>query len=103
MRCKSSTFDLFESFLFQAENFTGRTLKKVVSDNGGEFGNKCFSALFDSRCGTTSQSEKSLRREIVNYTSNNVCCATGAAEAAFRSDTALERVVLRKRKVWLFV
>jgi hypothetical protein len=53
---------------------------------------------FCNRCGTFIQSEKSLRREIVNYTTNNVCCATGAAEAAFRSNTAWGRVALRKRK-----
>jgi hypothetical protein len=52
-----------------------------------------------TRCGTTIQSEKSLRREIVNCTIDNVCCATGAVEAAFISNTALGRVALRKRKV----
>jgi hypothetical protein len=39
MCCKSATFDLFKSFLQKAENFTGRTLKQVVSDNGHEFCN----------------------------------------------------------------
>jgi hypothetical protein len=51
------------------------------------------------RCGTTIQSEKIWRREIVNYTTNNVCCATGSVEVAFRSNTDLGRVALRKRKV----
>ena len=49
------------------------------------------------------QGEIELGREIVNYTTNNVCFATGALEAAFRSNTALGRVALRKRKVWLFL
>jgi hypothetical protein len=44
-------------------------------------------------CGTTIQSEKSLRREIVNHTTNNVSCATGAVDAAFKSNTDLGRVV----------
>ncbi|PLW41870.1 hypothetical protein PCASD_05550 [Puccinia coronata f. sp. avenae] len=49
MRCKSSTFNLFASFLCQAENFTGRKLKQVVSNNGGKFCNKPFASLFDER------------------------------------------------------
>jgi hypothetical protein len=40
MCCKSATFELFQSFLHKAENFTGRTLKQVVSDNSGKFCNK---------------------------------------------------------------
>jgi hypothetical protein len=32
-----------------------------------------------------------------------VNCATGAVEAAFRSNAAVGRVALRKRKVWLFL
>jgi hypothetical protein len=49
MRCKSTTFNLFASFLCQAENFTGRKLKQVVSNNGGEFCNKPFASLFDEQ------------------------------------------------------
>jgi transposase InsO family protein len=49
MRCKSATFNLFTSFLCQAETFTGRKLKPVVSDNGGKFCNKRFASLFDER------------------------------------------------------
>jgi hypothetical protein len=40
----------------------------------------------------------SLRREIVNHTTNNVNCATDAVEAAFKSNNSLGRVALRKRK-----
>jgi transposase InsO family protein len=46
---KSDTFSLFMTFLNRAENFTGRTLKSVVSNNGGEFVNKKFADLFQSR------------------------------------------------------
>jgi hypothetical protein len=48
--------------------------------------------------GTANQSEKSFRREIVNHTTNNESCAISAVEAAFRSNTALGRVALRKKK-----
>jgi transposase InsO family protein len=49
MRCKSDTFHFFKIFLSQAETFTNHRLKMVVSDNGGEFCNKQFSALYQQR------------------------------------------------------
>jgi hypothetical protein len=46
---KSDTFSHFMTFLNHAENHMSRTLKSVVSDNGGEFVNQQFAALFKSR------------------------------------------------------
>jgi hypothetical protein len=46
MPCKSKTFCHFMTFLNRAENFTGRTLKSVVSNSGGEFVNGKFAELF---------------------------------------------------------
>ncbi|PLW35599.1 hypothetical protein PCANC_19049 [Puccinia coronata f. sp. avenae] len=46
---KSDTFSHFVTFLNHAENLTGRTLKSVVSNNGGEFVNHQFMALYNSR------------------------------------------------------
>lgn len=49
MRCKSDTFHHFEAFLNQAETSSGRKLKRVVSDNGGEFCNHRFVEFFRGR------------------------------------------------------
>jgi transposase InsO family protein len=49
MSNKSQSFDFFLIFLHKAENYTGQTLKSVVSDNGGEFVNNRFKELFNSR------------------------------------------------------
>jgi hypothetical protein len=40
MKLKSNTFQLFVSFLAQAETATGHKLISVVSNHGGEFVNK---------------------------------------------------------------
>jgi transposase InsO family protein len=49
MPSKSDTYDHFLTFLNRAETFTGRQLKSVVSDNGGEFVNKRFADLYQKR------------------------------------------------------
>ena len=42
MRHKSETFEKFEEFVIWAENQTNKTLKKFISENGGEFKNLLF-------------------------------------------------------------
>ncbi|PLW34541.1 hypothetical protein PCASD_12926 [Puccinia coronata f. sp. avenae] len=49
LRCKSDTFSTFLVFLNQAENFTNQRLHSVVSDNGGEFVNASFKALYSDK------------------------------------------------------
>ncbi|KAI7965543.1 hypothetical protein MJO29_001291 [Puccinia striiformis f. sp. tritici] len=49
LRCKSSTFEVFVTFLSQVETYTGNKLVSVVSDNGGEFVNNRFRELYARR------------------------------------------------------
>ncbi|MBW0580093.1 hypothetical protein O181_119808 [Austropuccinia psidii MF-1] len=46
LKSKSESFDKFVEFQRLAENQTGRKIKTVVSDNGGEFVNSKFKELF---------------------------------------------------------
>ncbi|MBW0573805.1 hypothetical protein O181_113520 [Austropuccinia psidii MF-1] len=46
LKSKSESFDKFVEFQRLAENQTGRQMKIVVSDNGGEFVNSKFKELF---------------------------------------------------------
>jgi hypothetical protein len=63
MGSKSDTFIHFQSFLNRAETYTGRKLKSVVSDNGGEFVNKRFADLFFKNGITHHTPAKPLRRK----------------------------------------
>ncbi|MBW0500487.1 hypothetical protein O181_040202 [Austropuccinia psidii MF-1] len=47
LRTKSECFESFVKFQNLVENLKGRTIKTVVSDNGGEFFNSRFKRLFD--------------------------------------------------------
>lgn len=49
MPSKSHCFIHFNTFLTTAENSSGRKLQSVVTDNGGEFVNAQFKALFNAR------------------------------------------------------
>ena len=42
MRTKSQTFDIFQKFIRQAERQSGKKLKHLRTDFGGEFANKAF-------------------------------------------------------------
>ncbi|MBW0555707.1 hypothetical protein O181_095422 [Austropuccinia psidii MF-1] len=47
LSAKSECFESFVKFQSLVENLKGRTIKTVVSDNGGEFVNSRFKHLFD--------------------------------------------------------
>ncbi|MBW0535983.1 hypothetical protein O181_075698 [Austropuccinia psidii MF-1] len=47
---KSECFEYFVKFQNLVENLKGRTIKTVISDNGGEFVNSKFKDLFDIKC-----------------------------------------------------
>ncbi|PLW48353.1 hypothetical protein PCASD_02931 [Puccinia coronata f. sp. avenae] len=49
MKLKSDTFQVFKSFLSQAETATSHKIVLVVSNNGGEFVNNKFRKFFDTR------------------------------------------------------
>ena len=49
LRLKSDTFSVFEKFVALVENQTGKTLKALRSDNGGEYMSKQFQDFCDAK------------------------------------------------------